>query len=152
MALDRDGTVGCSLHIMVKCGDTYFDEGVVGLEDSKSDGEGLQFELKSRAPLSTVAADTQAHAGHVRQVVRAFETGMLINKDGEGSSFCLDTNLGSLELDAKLHEDEQEMVAKLNEYGSNLVDSWFGGRKRMLQEVDGDIGDYPTQKKQFVEV
>ncbi|CAL1353555.1 unnamed protein product [Linum trigynum] len=43
-------------------------------------------------------------------------------------------------------------LARLSiEYGSSLMDMSVETRKRVLDELDGEMGDPPTPKKQFVE-
>ncbi|CAL1355876.1 unnamed protein product [Linum trigynum] len=68
--------------------------------------------------------------GCVHEVVEAFEAGLVIARE-EGVS-------------------RKGLSSSMNEYGSNLMDPIMENRKRVLDELDGDVGDPPTPKKQFV--
>ncbi|CAL1382523.1 unnamed protein product [Linum trigynum] len=69
--------------------------------------------------------------GHVHQVVEAFEDGLAIAREEKGV--------------------DKGVSVRLNEYGSNMMDPIMENRKRVLEELEGDVGNPPTPKKQFVE-
>ncbi|CAL1355927.1 unnamed protein product [Linum trigynum] len=121
------------------------------LLDPSSEDNAFRFEIKTRAPRKTTMPAPQRLKGRVQQVVVAFESGLHIKTgdDDQGN------NAPASELVQGMKDWEEDNegweVGQLNEYGSNLVDPDFGSRKRPLSEVDGDLGDDPSSKKQFVE-
>ncbi|CAL1359841.1 unnamed protein product [Linum trigynum] len=89
------------------------------------------FEIKRRSPNDASRKTCPVMKGCVHQVVEAFEAGLVIVREERAPYKGSRLNL--------------------NEYGSNLVDPLMENRKHVLEELDGDVGDPPTPKKQFVE-
>ncbi|CAL1412861.1 unnamed protein product [Linum trigynum] len=89
----------------------------------------LREPLDGKIPKSTYCNPTQL--GRVHQVVEAFETGLVIAREEDGGG--------------------KGVNSRLNEYGSNMLDHIMENRKRVLDELEGEVGNPPTPKKQFVE-
>ncbi|CAI0436013.1 unnamed protein product [Linum tenue] len=111
-------------------------------ENSDSEEDHQCFEIKRRGPSSKSNVLDAPAPGRVSQVVAAFEAGLIINS---GASLSVQE-----ELEEKFEVPGESAV--LDEYGSNLVNQELGTRKRPLETVEGEMGDAPSPKKQFIEV
>ncbi|CAL1401873.1 unnamed protein product [Linum trigynum] len=100
-------------------------------EDDQSNDEHLPFEIKRRSPGGVSMETPKGLTGRVHRVVEAFEAGLVFAQAEE------------IPIDGPR--------STLNEYGTNLMDPPVENRKRVLEELDGEVGDPPTPKKQFVE-
>ncbi|CAL1406961.1 unnamed protein product [Linum trigynum] len=110
------------------------DEGqqqIMDSDDEQSTGDQLPFEIKRRSPSGVSIETRKVLTGRVHQVVEAFEAGLVFEQ----------------EEDVPINGSR----SNFNEYGSNLMDGSVETRKRVLDEVDEEMGDPPTPKKQFVE-
>ncbi|CAL1355866.1 unnamed protein product [Linum trigynum] len=104
---------------------------VIDSEDDQSNDDHLPFEIKRRSPGGVSMETRKGLTGRVHRVVEAFEAGLVFAQAEE------------IPLDGPR--------STLNEYGTNLMDPPVENRKRVLEELDGEVGDPPTPKKQFVE-
>ncbi|CAL1378175.1 unnamed protein product [Linum trigynum] len=117
--------------------------------DSESEDEAHCFEIKKRAPFKRNTEPGANSKGRVCQVVAAFEAGLTINSE---KTPAMEGQEGGADSERKDHGRVQDEPSELDEYGSNLVNPDIGTRKRIIDEVEGELGDAPTPKKQFVEV
>ncbi|CAL1371171.1 unnamed protein product [Linum trigynum] len=111
--------------------------------EPSSEEEDNNFEIKSRRPM--------AKAGHVQQVVRAFEAGL--NFENSPSPRLQSEKLSALGGEHIVQQATipNEEIGELNEYGSNYEILQNSERKRSFQKVEGEDIDLPTPKRQFVE-
>ncbi|CAL1412810.1 unnamed protein product [Linum trigynum] len=121
-------------------GGSMGDEGMTVGDDQKGEGHALSDEALSEEDASRFVIKERrlpsekeqlVQPGQVKQVVDAFEEGLVIN-----------------EMKGKLEGVMEEKALKINEYGSNLEG---GNRKRSLEELEGVSADSPNPKRQFVE-
>ncbi|CAL1383819.1 unnamed protein product [Linum trigynum] len=117
--------------------------------NSESEEESHCFEIKRRAPASRSNGPIAQSKGRVSQIVASIESGLASDAAAQLSSA---EQMGCENNGVKDQAKIQEASPKLDEYGSNLSNPDFGTRKRPLEAVEGDLGDMPTPKKQFVEV
>ncbi|CAL1401184.1 unnamed protein product [Linum trigynum] len=100
-------------------------------DDDQAVEEHHSFEIKRRSPAEDARKTRHIRKGRVHQVVEAFESGLVIAME-ENDVF-------------------KGVSSRLNEYGSSMMDPIMENRKRVLDELEGDVGNPPTPKKQFVE-
>ncbi|CAL1399500.1 unnamed protein product [Linum trigynum] len=110
-------------------------------EETISGDDVLSFELKRRE--DSAVQSKQSQAGRVRRVVKALETGLVMNDESPRRWIRK-----SRSPEPTLARVDEEGLLGINAYGTNLLDPSIGGLKRPLE---GDIAGSPVPKKQFVE-
>ncbi|CAL1412785.1 unnamed protein product [Linum trigynum] len=124
-------------------------EGIVESEDTLSEDEAKVYELRRRVPSTSGVLKRLVKTARVSQVVKAFELGLAMTENDEDgntkqpqSQACRDMLDTGVALAAN---------TPLDEYGSNFSEIGAGVKKRHFDEIDGEMTDIPTPKKQFVE-
>ncbi|CAL1381026.1 unnamed protein product [Linum trigynum] len=118
---------------------------------SLSEEEENCFEIKSRSQ-SYDSGDSRSMHGRVQQVVAAFESGVLLKDDddaGHGKQASPKEEDGVKVGHGVGVAVEADSV--LDEYGTNFQQPALVSHKRQLEEVEGEMGDDPLPKRQFVE-
>ncbi|CAL1377153.1 unnamed protein product [Linum trigynum] len=100
-------------------------------DDDQTVEDHNSFEIKRRSPVEDTLKTRYIMKGRVHQVVEAFEVGLVIAREEDGG--------------------DKGGSSRLNEYGSNMLDPIMENRKRVIDELEGEVGNPPTPKKQFVE-
>ncbi|CAL1383001.1 unnamed protein product [Linum trigynum] len=92
----------------------------------------------------------QAKSGRVSQVVKAFETRLVMDDSGLGKGFRKPT-YPSLKKRLEMVKSKNEAVLHdLNEYETNFFILVLGVKRRALDEIDGEVAETPTAEKRFV--
>ncbi|CAL1382281.1 unnamed protein product [Linum trigynum] len=99
------------------------------VEDSSSKDDAGCFEVRSQRPTTKLNHVRGTNDGLVRKVAEA----------------------GGATVHTRMKDATGGLSLGLDEYGSSLTDHEKGGRKQTVHEMDGDIVDNPTPKKQFIE-
>ncbi|CAL1387973.1 unnamed protein product [Linum trigynum] len=107
---------------------------VISPRDS-SEEDAQSYELKQRSPVLEGAGARCEGKGHVRQVVAAFESGLILGEQSAAGDLTIGQGDGSA------------LGVRIDEYGSNLPVQPIEGRKRQIEEVDGEVGEVPASKK-----
>ncbi|CAL1380531.1 unnamed protein product [Linum trigynum] len=118
---------------------------------SSEEEEDQCFEIRSRAKGKAAAVASCLNKNHVRQVVAAFEAGVSLNPSVDGKKTGMTMSPRADKQGDSSLASEQEMIWKLNQYGTNILEPGISGRKRDLLEVEGVVEVPPSPKKQFIE-
>ncbi|CAL1374792.1 unnamed protein product [Linum trigynum] len=123
----------------------------LGSIESASEADDQDFVIRRRDTKTQEHKTKAANVSRVRQAVRAFEAGLSLNEPSK-TQIVHCPPIVEPALDGEKTVNEVEISASdFNEYGSNFSGPSEDGKKRRIDEVEGDIADLPSPKKLFVE-